>query len=63
MCNIPQRSGGKIQSKRAGDKIIKFSRIPLIMIWRTIERPGYLGKKRNELHSLWNEQFGEANGD
>ncbi len=30
------------------------------MTWRTVERPGYFGKKRDELHNLWNEQFGEG---
>ncbi len=29
------------------------------MAWETIERPGYLGKKRDELHNAWNNQFGE----
>jgi len=31
------------------------------MYWRTIERPGYLGKKRDELHAQWTRQFGEGN--
>jgi len=25
--------------------------------WETIERPGYLGKKRNEIESKWNDDF------
>jgi len=31
------------------------------MAWTTIQRPGYLGKKRDELSSCWNKQFGEGN--
>ncbi|MBT3397695.1 hypothetical protein HOA55_03085 [archaeon] len=31
------------------------------MGWETIERPGYLGKKRDEVVSNWNEQFGKNN--
>jgi len=31
------------------------------MVWRTIERPGYFGKKRDELVASWNKQFGEGN--
>jgi hypothetical protein len=29
------------------------------MAWETIEQPGYFGKKRDELYSNWNRQFGE----
>jgi len=29
--------------------------------WITIERPGYFGKKRDELISGWNQKFGEGN--
>lgn len=29
--------------------------------WRTIERPGYLGKHRNEKFKEWNEKYGEGN--
>ncbi len=31
------------------------------MRWTTIARPGYLGKKRDELYRQWNTQFGEGN--
>lgn len=31
------------------------------MTWRTIERPGYFGKKRDELHTSWDKQFGNEN--
>lgn len=31
------------------------------MTWKTIERPGYLGKKRDEIRVLWTQQFGEGN--
>ncbi len=27
--------------------------------WETVERPGYLGKKRDEMHSKWDNQFGK----
>lgn len=30
------------------------------MNWKTIERPGYFGKKRDELYKLWNKQYGES---
>jgi len=30
-------------------------------MWRTIERPGYFGKKRDELVEKWNQEFGEGN--
>lgn len=30
-------------------------------MWKTIERPGYFGKKRDELYNDWNEKFGEEN--
>lgn len=30
------------------------------MAWKTIERPGYLGKKRNEVHARWDSQHGEG---
>ena len=26
--------------------------------WKTIERPGYLGKKRDEVYSLWDKEYG-----
>ncbi len=29
--------------------------------WKTIERPGYFGKKRDELQKQWTQQFGEGN--
>ncbi|MBS3169385.1 hypothetical protein J4210_02780 [Candidatus Woesearchaeota archaeon] len=29
------------------------------MAWKTVERPGYLGKKRNEVHASWTKQYGE----
>ena len=29
-------------------------------MWKTIERPGYFGRKRDELYSLWDKQFGEG---
>lgn len=28
-------------------------------IWETIERPGYFGKKRDELYKNWNKKYGE----
>jgi hypothetical protein len=31
------------------------------MDWRTVERPGYLGKKRDEIYSNWNSKFGTGN--
>jgi hypothetical protein len=31
------------------------------MDWKTIERPGYFGDKRNELYANWNKQFGNEN--
>ncbi|MBR9706496.1 hypothetical protein GOV14_05655 [Candidatus Pacearchaeota archaeon] len=31
------------------------------MEWETIERPGYLGKKRDEVVSQWDKKFGENN--
>jgi hypothetical protein len=27
------------------------------MFWKTIEHPGYLGKKRDELFALWNQKY------
>lgn len=30
-------------------------------VWRTIERPGYLGKKKDEKYLLWNQKYGEGN--
>lgn len=30
------------------------------MEWKTIDRPGYFGKKRDELVRGWNSQFGEC---
>ena len=29
------------------------------MVWKTIERPGYLGKKRDEVINEWDNQFGK----
>ncbi|MEK6926250.1 MAG: hypothetical protein AABW50_03145 [Nanoarchaeota archaeon] len=31
------------------------------MVWKTIDRPGYLGANRDEIHSIWNNNFGERN--
>ena len=31
------------------------------MEWKTVERPGYFGKKRNELEKKWDEEFGNGN--
>jgi hypothetical protein len=31
------------------------------MVWKTVERPGYFGKKRDELHASWDEKYGEGN--
>ncbi|MBU4502455.1 MAG: hypothetical protein KKA79_07700 [Nanoarchaeota archaeon] len=31
------------------------------MGWKTIERPGYFGKKREELAEKWNEEYGKGN--
>ena len=31
------------------------------MEWKTVERPGYLGKKRDEIIDSWNKQYGEGN--
>ncbi len=31
------------------------------MDWKTIERPGYFGKKRDELYNGWDGEFGENN--
>ena len=31
------------------------------MSWKAIERPGYFGKKRDEIKSSWNRRFGEEN--
>jgi len=31
------------------------------MAWKTIERPGYLGKKRDEVQRSWDERFGVGN--
>lgn len=33
----------------------------IFMDWKTIERPGYFGDKRNELHTKWNNEFGKDN--
>ena len=30
------------------------------MVWKTVERPGYLGKKRDEVRAMWNKQYGEG---
>lgn len=29
--------------------------------WRTVERPGYLGKKRDEVHARWDGEYGKDN--
>jgi hypothetical protein len=29
-------------------------------VWQTVERPGYLGKKKDETFRLWNEKYGEG---
>lgn len=31
------------------------------MEWKTVERPGYFGKKRDEVIDSWNKQYGESN--
>lgn len=31
------------------------------MAWKTIEKPGYFGKKRDELYNLWDEKYGLGN--
>ena len=31
------------------------------MEWKTIERPGYLGKKRDEICGIWDHRFGKGN--
>jgi hypothetical protein len=31
------------------------------MEWKIIERPGYLGKKRDEVEANWNSKFGKGN--
>ncbi len=31
------------------------------MCWKIVERPGYLGKKRNECYSLWDQKYGKGN--
>ncbi|MFA7709158.1 MAG: hypothetical protein WCX82_03410 [archaeon] len=31
------------------------------MSWEIAERPGYLGKKRDEIHSFWDKQYGKDN--
>jgi len=30
-------------------------------MWKTIKRPGYFGKKRDDIFSLWNKEYGEGN--
>src|SRR3989344_5822304 len=30
-------------------------------LWKTVERPGYLGKKRDEVQNVWNESYGQGN--
>ena len=30
------------------------------MTWKIVERPGYFGKKRDELHNQWDDEFGEG---
>lgn len=29
--------------------------------WRTIERPGYLGKRKDEMFRVWTEKYGDGN--
>lgn len=31
------------------------------MDWKTVERPGYLSRKRDEMHVLWDETYGSGN--
>jgi hypothetical protein len=31
------------------------------MSWRTVERPGYFGRKREELYEAWNKKYGDDN--
>jgi hypothetical protein len=31
----------------------------MLMDWETIERPGYFGKKKNEIHSQYNSMYGK----
>ncbi len=31
------------------------------MDWETIERPGYFGKKRDEITAVWNKEHGQGN--
>lgn len=31
------------------------------MEWRTVSRPGYFGKKRDQFRGQWNRQYGEGN--
>lgn len=31
------------------------------MTWKTIERPGYFGKKRDTLHQTWDSEYGPGN--
>lgn len=31
------------------------------MNWDIVERPGYLGTNRDEIHARWNERFGQGN--
>lgn len=30
-------------------------------IWQTVERPGYLGKKKDEKYALWDQKYGVGN--
>lgn len=30
------------------------------LTWETVERPGYFGKKRDELYKKWNHEYGEG---
>ena len=32
-----------------------------IVKWITVERPGYLGKKKDQMYNLWNNKYGEEN--
>jgi len=31
------------------------------LIWKTVERPGYFGKKRDELVAKWDKEYGKGN--
>jgi len=55
-------------SNRCYIKILLFQYIVFVMeclqhhdAWQTMERPGYLGKARDEAYRVWNRVFGEGN--